>query len=306
MTVAGQGLATGRGPVRTGSLHRPAGSLAGGPWELELTQEGAGWSWSSLRVLALVPGGSHVFNTDGDEMILLPLEGGCRVSCSGERFELAGRVNVFSGPSDFAYLPVDSDVEVLSEGGGRFALAGAKASRRLPPRRGSGDEVALEVRGAGSSSRGIANYCMPGTFDADRLIACEVVTPGGNWSSWPPHKHDEDRPGETELEEIYYFCVAEGPSRSEGVAYQRVYGTPERPIDVLAEVRSGDVVLIPHGYHGPSMAAPGYDLYYLNVMAGPGERAWSVSFDPAHDWVRSSWEGQAVDPRLRGRGRDAK
>jgi 5-deoxy-glucuronate isomerase len=316
MTVAGQGMPAGQGragqgragqgPARTGSLHRPAGSMAAGPWELELTQEGAGWSWSSLRVLALAPGGSHAFNTGGDEMILLPLEGGCRVSCCAERYELAGRVGVFSGPSDFAYLPVGSDVEASSEGGGRFALAGAKASRRLSPRRGGGAEVALEVRGAGSSSRRIANYCMPGTFDADRLIACEVVTPGGNWSSWPPHKHDEERPGETELEEIYYFCVAEGPSGSEGVAYQRVYGTPERPIDVLAEVRSGDVVLIPHGYHGPSMAAPGYDLYYLNVMAGPGERAWSVSFDPTHDWVRSSWEGQAVDPRLSGRGGDGK
>ena len=133
------------------------------------------------------------------------------------------------------------------------------------------------------------------------LITCEVLTPAGNWSSYPPHKHDEHRgepQPEAELEEIYYFEVADGPT-GPGVAYQRVYGTAKRPVDVLAEVHSGDVVLIPHGWHGPSMAAPGYDLYYLNVMAGPGdERAWLICDDPAHAWVRSTWEDQPVDPRL--------
>ena len=130
-----------------------------------------------------------------------------------------------------------------------------------------------------------------------RLIACEVLTPAGNWSSYPPHKHDEQRPGESELEEIYYFEVAPGPA-GPGVGYQRAYGTAERPADVLAEVRTGDVVIIPHGWHGPSMAAPGYDLYYLNVMAGPGPREWLVCFDPAHSWVQASWAEQPVDPRL--------
>ncbi len=100
------------------------------------------------------------------------------------------------------------------------------------------------------------------------------------------------------LEEIYYFEVAPGP-HGPGFGFQRVYGTPQRPIDVCAEVRSGDVVLIPHGWHGPSMAAPGYDLYYLNVMAGPGtERAWLICDDPAHGWVRQTWTTTDVDPRL--------
>ena len=153
----------------------------------------------------------------------------------------------------------------------------------------------VELRGAGNASRQVNNFCTPEAFPhADRLIACEVLTPGGNWSSYPPHKHDEERDGELPLEEIYYFEVAGG-----GMAYQRVYGTPDRPIDVLTEVRSGDVVLIPHGWHGPSMAAPGYDLYYLNVMAGPAaKRAWLISDDPAHAWVRATWRGQPVDPRL--------
>jgi 5-deoxy-glucuronate isomerase len=138
-----------------------------------------------------------------------------------------------------------------------------------------------------------------------------VVTPAGNWSSYPPHKHDEERPGvETQLEEIYYFEVqheggaagadgTDGTNGADPVGYQRVYGTDERPIDVLAEVRSGDVVLVPHGWHGPAMAPPGYDLYYLNVMAGPGqERAWLICDDPAHGWVRDTWSTQQVDPRL--------
>ena len=118
-----------------------------------------------------------------------------------------------------------------------------------------------------------------------------MLTPAGNWSSYPPHKHDEDRPGETELEEIYYV---RGRPRG-GMAATSGCTAPDRPIDVLAEVRTGDIVLIPHGWHGPSMAAPGYDLYYLNVMAGPGaERAWRICDDPAHGWVRGDL-GRAGD-----------
>jgi len=166
-------------------------------------------------------------------------------------------------------------------------------------------DVPVELRGAGVASREVRNFGIPGVLDADSIIACEVITPGGNWSSYPPHKHDEERPGvETELEEIYYFEVAPSAGAPEAagtspVGYQRVYGTDDRPIDVLAEVRSGDVVLVPHGWHGPAMAAPGYDLYYLNVMAGPGaERAWLICDDPAHGWVRDTWSDQPVDPRL--------
>jgi 5-deoxy-glucuronate isomerase len=150
----------------------------------------------------------------------------------------------------------------------------------------------------------VRNFGVPQVLDADSIIACEVVTPAGNWSSYPPHKHDEERDGvETELEEIYYFEVgieSGGPAQgADPVGYQRVYGTDARPIDVLAEVRSGDVVLVPHGWHGPAMAPPGYDLYYLNVMAGPGStRAWLICDDPAHGWVRESWAQQDVDPRL--------
>lgn len=278
-------------------LHWPAGSLANAPWELDLSAETAGWSWSSLRVLALGPGERHSFPSSDEELLVLPLAGSCRVTCDGEEVTLTGRSDVFAGPSDFVYLPRDSEVEVSSSAGGRFAVAGARARRRLPVRYQPAGGVAVELRGAGSCSRRVVNYAMAGTFEADRILVCEVVTPSGNWSSYPPHKHDETRAGENELEEIYYFGVGGGPG-GEGIAYQRVYGTAQRPIEYLGEVRDGDVVIIPHGYHGPSMAPPGYDLYFLNVMAGPGERAWLAVDDPHHAWVRASWTGKAVDPRL--------
>ena len=287
-----------REPAIGCELHHRAGSLAKEPWSLELTQREAHWSWSSLRVLSLGPGASHGFDTADEEALVLPVAGSCTVYCGGVEQPLGGRTNVFEGPSDFAYVPPGSRVSITSTGGGRFAVPGAKAKPRLPFRYQPAAAVEIELRGAGNCSRKVVNYCMPQSFQADRLIVCEVVTPAGNWSSYPPHKHDEKSQAETELEEIYYFELAEGPGGQEGFAFQRVYGTPERPIELLAEVRSGDVVTIPHGYHGPSAAAPGYDLYYLNVMAGPGERAWLASDDPAHAWVRATWAGQAVDPRL--------
>ena len=279
--------------------HLPAGSSAAGPYALEVTPESAGWGHSSLRVLHLPPGGTHVLDTGPDEVLVVPLAGGLVVGCEGRTLSLAGRSGVFAGPTDFAYLPVGTTAELSSRGGGRFALCGARARQRLPVRHGAAADVPVELRGAGRCSRQVNNFATAGVFDADSIIACEVITPGGNWSSYPPHKHDETTEVETELEEIYYFEVAPGPQGQPGLAYQRVYGTPERPIDVLAEVRDGDVVLIPHGWHGPSIAAPGHDLYYLNVMAGPGpERAWRIVDDPRHAWIRETWAVEDVDPRL--------
>jgi 5-deoxy-glucuronate isomerase len=275
------------------------GETADGTFELVITPESAGWGYSSLRVLELPAGGSAEFETGPDEMVLLPLSGAATVSCDGEKFELAGRRDVFSRVTDFAYLPMSSRVAVSSTDGGRFALPAARATRRLPARYGPAEGVGVELRGAGQASRQVNNFCTPQTFEADKLIAVEVLTPAGNWSSYPPHKHDEERDGEAQLEEIYYFEVGAGLS-GEGIGYQRVYGSgPGREIDVCTEVRGGDTVLIPHGWHGPSMAAPGYPLYYLNVMAGPSpDRAWLICDDPAHAWVRDTWAGQLVDPRL--------
>ncbi|MGW7205580.1 5-deoxy-glucuronate isomerase [Streptomyces sp. NPDC054837] len=277
--------------------HLPKGTSTDGPYDLLVTPESAGWGYSGLRILTLKPGEAHALSTGDSEFLVLPMTGSCTVTTDGKAFELAGRTSVFASVTDFAYLPRESEALISSATGGRFALPSARTERGgLPARYGRAKDVPVELRGAGACSRQVNNYCLPGTFEAEQLLVCEVLTPGGNWSSYPPHKHDEARPGiESQLEEIYYFEV----SGENGFGYQRVYGTPERPIDVLAEVRSGDTVLIPHGWHGPSIAAPGYDLYYLNVMAGPGQdRAWLICDDPAHGWVRSTWDSQDVDDRL--------
>jgi 5-deoxy-glucuronate isomerase len=281
------------------NLHRTRAQLADGDWSVSIDPDSAGWSYSGLRVVELAPGQAIVFDTGDDEVLVLPLAGAAVVECDGEKAELAGRTGVFDGVTDFAYAPRGTQVTVTSPDGGRFAVPAARARRRLPFRYVPASDTAVELRGAGQCSRQVNNFATPDALDADRLIACEVLTPAGNWSSYPPHKHDEDRgAAEAVLEEIYYFELADGPA-GPGVGYQRVYGTDDRPVDVLAEVRSGDVVLVPHGWHGPSMAAPGYDMYYLNVMAGPGEeRAWLICDDPAHAWVRDTWAGQVVDPRL--------
>jgi 5-deoxy-glucuronate isomerase len=284
---------------RTTSLHLPAGTAAAGPYALEVTPESAGWTHSGLRVLDLPPDGSHTLDTGPDEVVVVPLEGGLLIECEGETITLAGRPGVFAGPTDFAYLPLGATATLTSAGGGRFALCSARARRRLTARYGPAAGVPVELRGAGRCSRQVNNFATAGVFEADSIIACEVITPAGNWSSYPPHKHDETSDVESELEEIYYFEVSPGPHGQPGLDYQRVYGTPERPIDVLAEVRDRDVVLIPHGWHGPSIASPGHDLYYLNVMAGPGEeRAWLIVDDPDHAWIRDTWAGEPVDPRL--------
>ncbi|HEX2418924.1 MAG TPA: 5-deoxy-glucuronate isomerase [Micromonosporaceae bacterium] len=270
-------------------LHLPTGSAADDGYALAVAPDRAGWTYSGLRVLALAAGQSHTLHTGDAEMLVLPLAGSCAVRCDGVTLSLTGRRDVFSRVTDFCYVPRDASVTLASSSGGRFALPSARCHRRLPFRYGPAENVPIELRGAGAASRQVNNFCSPEAFECDRLIAVEVLTPGGNWSSYPPHKHDEDRPGECVLEEIYYFEVARG-----GIGYQRVYGAA----DVLAEVRTGDVVLIPAGWHGPSMAAPGYDLYYLNVMAGPGERTWLIRDDPDHAWIRDTWQDQQADPRL--------
>ncbi|MFE0510933.1 5-deoxy-glucuronate isomerase [Streptomyces sp. NPDC058964] len=261
-------------------LHLRKGSTAGAQYVVDIDPRRAGWTHSSLRIVELEPGGTHIFTTGDSEWIVLPLEGGCTVRTEGNEFQLLGRDDVFGGASDFAYAPRDARVQIASGAGGRFALAGAKCERRLPARYGPAPEVPIEVRGSGNCSRRVRNFASADSFECDKLIAVEVITPGGNWSSYPPHKHDEHRPGEeSQLEEIYYFEI-DGPN---GFGYQRVFPSREGGTDVLAEVRSGDAVLVPDGWHGPSIAQPGHDMYYLNVMSGPGEtREWRICFQPAH------------------------
>jgi 5-deoxy-glucuronate isomerase len=281
-------------------LYRPAGSLARDGWEVVLTPEAAGWRFSGLRAATLRGRETLAFDTEHDEVAIVPLAGAFEIEVDGAAYRLSGRASVWAGPSDFLYVPPGCAVTVAAAQDGevgRFAVATARAERPFPVRHVPAQDVAVELRGAGASSREVRNFASAQRFEADRLIAVEVLTPGGNWGSYPPHKHDEVRADETELEEIYHYVVGDGPA-GPGLAYQHLYGTAARPIELLTTVATGDVVLVPHGWHGPAMAAPGYDLYYLNVMAGPGERAWRAADDPAHAWVKGSWPDEAIDPRL--------
>jgi len=273
-------------------LHRPAGSLADGADPLALTPEEAGWSYSGLRVMALAPGERRVLALDGFEAAVLPLAGSCSVEVGGRTFDLEGRDDVFSKVSDFAYLPVGAEAVVTSAGGGTFAMPTAVAERAFEPAYVPAEAVRVEVRGGGQATRQVNNFLAADAFEADRLIAVEVLTPDGNWSSFPPHKHDEHTDDEVPLEEVYYFRLAgEG-----GFAFHRTY-TSDGDIDVIVTVGDGDVFLVPRGWHGPCVAPPGYPLYYLNVMAGPAERAWRTCTDPTHEWVWDLLERAGPDPR---------
>ncbi len=266
---------------------RPLGTAEEGEFQVAVTPTAtnpvSGWQHTSLRVAWVAEGGHVEHDTAGEEIVVVPLSGSFTVEVAGsDDLHLAGRVDVFAGPSDVAYVPSGQRITVRLNGAGpgRVALCGARSTSSRPPVVIPAADVPVEMRGSGMASREVRNFGVPGVMDAESIIACEVLTPAGNWSSYPPHKHDEERQGvETELEEIYYFQTrsrsprASGPEDADAVGYQRVYGTGERPIDVLAEVRTGDVVLVPHGWHGPAMAPPSADLYYLNVMAGPGPAA---------------------------------
>ena len=288
----------------------PLGSATEGCWDVSLgtadsTLTIEGWAHTGLKVATLAAGAVVELPAAGEERIVVPLSGAFTVTVDGGKFQLAGRPSVFNGPTDVLYSGSDRAVTISSSDGGRVAVATAPANVQYPTRLITAAETPVELRGAGNCSRQVHNFGTPAALEADRFIVCEVITPAGNWSSYPPHKHDEEKDGETRLEEIYYFETRVAPSLrgpagdQDPVGYQRVYSSDERPIDVSAEVRTGDVVLVPYGWHGPAMAAPGYDLYYLNVMAGPGRvRDWLISDDPHHGWIRQTWDGQDMDPRL--------
>ncbi|MEV6275729.1 5-deoxy-glucuronate isomerase [Nocardia sp. NPDC051832] len=281
------------------TLHLPAGTLMDGLDPVLLTPETAQWRYAGLRVVSVAAGTSRTVWTGEFEAFVLPLAGSGTVRVDGQTFELQGRASVFTRVTDFAYVPRAAEVELSSREGLEAALPMARCTRRLTPKYGPAEDVPVEVRGAGQATRQVTNFGVPGVWDhADKLNACELLTPDGNWSSYPPHKHDEVSDCEVVNEEIYYFRIAGGdgitPSRT-GFGMHRTYGGT---LDENVAVRDGDVFLIPHGYHGPCIAAPGYPMYYLNVLAGPAEqRSMAFCDDPAHSWVRETWNTQPRDPR---------
>ncbi len=243
-----------------------------------VTPESAGWTYVGFEVVH-VSGRSQSRHTGDRELCLVVVEGSCDIrSPHGEWRDLGGRADPFSGKPDAAYLPPGTGFELA--GDGEVALCTAPASEGAEPRVLPGDEVEVEVRGHGAQERTVTPILM-GDEAADSLLVCEVVTPPGHWSSYPPHKHDRDAmPEESFLEETYYHRI----SPAQGFALQRVY-TADGALDETLVVRDRDVVLVPRGYHTVS-APPGYAVYYLNVMAGP-VRAWAIANDPDHEWTLS-------------------
>jgi 5-deoxy-glucuronate isomerase len=258
--------------------------LRAGEWE-QVTPESAGWRHLYFGVRK----GSFASETGVVEIALVPLGGHCRVEAEGEQWELGGRASVFEGMPWALYLPRDTAYRV--EADGDVAICGALCERRREPVLVRPEEVEVEVRGAGNATRQI-NHIVKPEFPAERLLVVEVFTPSGNWSSYPPHKHDEDNaPDEVVLEETYYFRT----SAPEAFAVQRLY-SPRHGLDVTETVRDGDLMLVPYGYH-TTAAAHGYDLYYLNALAGE-TRSMASADDPALHWIRGAWADLDPDPRV--------
>lgn len=269
----------------------------------EVRPETAGWETIRFQARRLAPGESWSFAWEEAELALVVLGGRLSVESNRGRWEqLGGRANVFAGLPTALYLPPHTSLSVRAETDCEFALAWTAASAAHEPRLVRPEEVRVELRGGDHASRHINSLLPPG-FPCQRLVVVEVYTPGGNWSSYPPHKHDVHRVGadgrilEADLDEIYYYKI----DRPEGYALQRVYTGPDSPlqragtpIDAAVIARNNDVVLIPEGYH-PVSSPVGYTTYYLNVLVGSAQ-SLAASDDPEFAWVKGSYA--ALDPRV--------
>jgi 5-deoxy-glucuronate isomerase len=249
---------------------------------VSVTPERANWRFVGFDAIRLAPGAPGTWSHSSREACLVVLCGGGILRAGGRTLDASeGRASPFDGPPHVLYAPPGTEVEVKAGPHGlELAIGTAPATKGGPLQLLQPGDAKLEVRGSGTMERRIHHLLMEDR-DAERLLVTEVVTPGGHWSSYPPHKHDtDDPPRETQLEESYYYRMRD---RDRGFAVQRVY-TSDRSLDETVAARDGDVVLVPRGYHTVS-APPGYEVYYLNVMAGP-RREWKVTFDPDHERLR--------------------
>jgi len=246
--------------------------------------EQAGWEFCSLTVLGMTAGATWQGETGDDEIALVPLSGSCLIASGGEEWTIGGRASVIDGPTSSLYLPIGTAYAVTASGPLELAICGSRAEQSFLPRHIAADEVQIEIRGGGNAAREIRHIVKP-EFPAQRLLVVEVITPSGNWSSYPPHKHDvQQMPAEADLEEIYYYRI-DPPG---GFALQRLY-TGDGRIDQAWTVRDGDLLLVPEGYHAFAVAH-GYTGYYLNILAGADPvRTMQPADDPAYAWVRGTW-----------------
>ena len=270
---------------------------------LSVTPEMAGWEFISFQVRGLKTCDMWSFDTGENELVLVNLSGRYDVeSDRGRWYGIGGRKTVFEGAAHALYLPRRTHFMVHGYEGGEFAVAWVPTDQDHEPYMIRPERVGTSIRGGDNVSRQINDLLPPGS-PVHRLVLVEVYTPGGNWSSYPPHKHDRheaDSQGkllEADLEEVYYYKM----DRPEGYAYQWIYTDESsplqaagEPIDALVRAEDGCAVLVPEGYH-PVTSAPGYTSYYLNVLAGSAQSLANRD-DPRYSWVKHTYKG--TDPRL--------
>lgn len=270
---------------------------------VEVTPELAAWEYISFQLRRLAAGRSWTF-TSGDHEAALVIMGGIISAASdrGRWSHIGQRKNVFAGLPYALYLPRRTSLTVSAESDCEFAVALAPTDQDNQPRLVTPRDIEIEIRGGDNATRHINNIIPPG-FPCQRLVVVEVYTPGGNWSSYPPHKHDVHKTGqgnalvEADLEEVYFYKI----DPPDGFAFQRIYTAPESPlhragypIDAVLLARDNDVVLVPEGYH-PVTSAPGYTTYYLNVLAGSAQSLANTE-DPRYAWVKQHYHSR--DPRV--------
>jgi 5-deoxy-glucuronate isomerase len=254
---------------------------------LHLSRQEAKWEWMSFFVRRLQPGDTYRVRLENEEAAFVLLGGNCVADWGSGPQQIGKRKDVFDGFPYALYLSPGNEVSFQAQticeiAECRVPSEGHFASRLVTPK-----DVATSLRGGGNVSRQIVDVMTP-AFPADKLMVVEVYTPGGNWSSYPPHKHDvHNPPTEVDLDEIYYYRIRQ----PEGFAFQHLYSPEDSRV---LKVRDGDAVLVRSGYH-PVVAGPGYDVYYLNFLAGSA-RALTVTEDAEHVWIRSTWK--ETDPRL--------
>jgi 5-deoxy-glucuronate isomerase len=256
---------------------------------LSLSRQQAGWEWMSLFVRRLQPGDVFRARTDHEEAAFVLLGGICQVDWGRGSTRIGKRKNVFDGLPYALYLPTGYQAVFTAETTCEIAECRTPSEARLQAKLITPSDVVSGLRGGGNASRQIVDIITP-AFPADKLMVIEVYTPGGNWSSYPPHKHDvHNPPAEVDLDEIYYYRLRQ----PDGFAMQHLY-SGKHGADQTLKVKDGDTVLVHSGFH-PVVAGPGYDVYYLNFLAGSA-RALAVTEDPQHVWIRSTWKD--TDPRL--------
>ena len=256
----------------------------------DVTPEAAGWEFVQFTVRRLAAAEKLTLRTRGEECAIVLLSGAAEVTIDGGNAQLLGpRPSVFDSYPHAVYLPDGHEAVLHAAAAAEIAECRAPSTAALEPRLLLPADCGFEIRGGGNATRQIVDI-LPPAFPADKLLICEVFTPGGNWSSYPPHKHDVDNPPtEVDLEEIYYYRM----KQPHGYGFQRLY-TSDGGRDETVKVEDGDLVLVRDGYH-PYVSAYGIDSYYLNVLAGT-RRSMAASDDPRYAAVRTSWP--APDPRL--------